>query len=240
MGRKLSVSVCLASYNGENYIEEQIMSIIRQFKEGDELIISDDGSTDRTVEIVKELQKSYPMISFYPGPKMGFSCNFGNAAIHAKCDVVMYSDQDDIWREDKLEHICQEFQRNKECTTVLHTMSTFDEDIERDTNLFPISHRKGFIGNFIKSSYWGCCIAVKREFLQGFLPFRDYCVGHDQLTGLMSEKFGKVIFCDEKLIYHRVHGDNTSLHRKSIPEMIKFRYKLYGDYRQARQLYKKK
>lgn len=230
MRRKLSVSVCLASYNGEQYIKDQIMSIIDQFEEGDELIVSDDGSTDRTCEIVKSLMIKYPMISLYPGPKMGFSCNFGNAAIRAKNDIVMYSDQDDIWKSDKLAVICKYFEKHPECTTILHSMATFDENIEEDTDIFPIVYHSGVLCNFIKSSYWGCCIAVRRKFLQRFLPFRDYCVGHDQLTGLMSERFGKVAFLNKRLIHHRIHGDNTSLKRKTIPEMIQFRKELYKDY----------
>ena len=234
MNRKLSVSVCLASYNGERYIEEQIMSIISQFQEGDELIVSDDGSKDRTCEIVQELSRRYSAINLVSGPRMGFSCNFGNAASYAKNDIVMYSDQDDIWNSDKLSIVCECFEKNPECTTILHSMSTFDENIEEDTNMFPIIYHSGVIRNFIKSSYWGCCIAVRNEFLKKFLPFRDYCVGHDQLTGLMSEQYGKVIFLDQKLIHHRVHGDNTSLKRKTIPQMIEFRYKLFGDLLNAR------
>lgn len=234
MSRKLSVSVCLASYNGERYIEEQILSIVEQFQEGDELIVSDDGSTDSTCKIVEVLRRKYPTIRLYPGPKMGFSCNFGNAARYAKNDIVMYSDQDDIWAPEKLATICECFEKDSQCTTILHSMSTFDENAEEDTNLFPIVYHSGVLRNFIKSSYWGCCIAVRRNFLQRFLPFRDYCVGHDQLTGLMSEQYGKVSFLDEKLIHHRVHGDNTSLKRNTVPEMIAFRWKLYGDFKEAR------
>ena len=238
MTRNLTVSVCLASYNGERYIEEQILSIIKQFQNGDELIVSDDGSSDNTVAIIQKMQKIYPCISLYPGPKMGFSCNFGNAAKYAQNDIIMYSDQDDIWCKDKLSKICNYFQKYSKYTTILHNMRTFDENPDIDTDLFSITYHKGVLRNFIKSSYWGCCIAVKREFLQAFLPFRDFCVGHDQITGLMSEKFGNVYFMNEKLIYHRVHGDNTSLKRKTVPEMIEFRRKLYHDYISACRMYR--
>lgn len=238
MNRDLTISVCLASYNGEEYIRDQLLSILTQLDECDEIIVSDDDSSDRTVEIVKEMQRECPIIKIIPGPKMGFSCNFGNAAFHAKKDIVLYSDQDDLWTPDKVETIISCFKNHSECTTILHNMSTFSENPETDTNLFPISHHKGVLRNFIKSSYWGCCMAVRREFLNRFLPFRDYCVGHDQLTGLMSEKYGKVVFIDKKMIYHRVHGDNTSLKRKTIPEMIIFRKELYKDYRFASRKYK--
>ncbi len=238
MKRKLSVSVCLASYNGEQYIKEQILSIINQFQEGDELIVSDDGSKDKTCAIVQEMSLQYPMIQLVPGPKMGFSCNFGNAAKYAKNDIVMYSDQDDVWDPEKLNKICSCFERDPACTTILHPMKTFDENIEVDTNQFPIVYHSGVLRNFIKSCYWGCCIAVRRDFLQKFLPFRDHCVGHDQLTGLMSEKYGKVAFLNEKLICHRVHGDNTSLHRKTPVEMVRFRVSLYGDFQYAQKRFK--
>jgi len=231
-------SVCIATYNGEKYIEEQIFSIQKQLTENDEIIVSDDGSTDNTIEIVKEMQKADSRIQIVKGPKMGFSCNFGNAMKYASGDVILFSDQDDIWEDDKIKEIDKIYDKNPKCTTVLHTMSTFNS-IQEDTGAIVITYKTGVLKNYLRSSYWGCCMAVKREFVTQFLPFRDYCVGHDQLIGLMSEKYGKTIFLDKKLIKHRLHDSNTSF---ALPfkKKIQFRLDMWKDYRYTNGVYKRR
>ena len=77
MKKDLSVSVCLASYNGEKYLKQQLDSILQQVRDGDELIISDDGSTDGTLALLRDYQKNYDNIRVVKGPKDGFSSNFG-------------------------------------------------------------------------------------------------------------------------------------------------------------------
>ena len=94
MKRQFSYTVCLASYNGATYIKSQIESIERQFSEKDELIVSDDGSSDNTLEVVSELNDEYHNITIVNGPHMGFSCNFGNAAKYAKYNDALYLGRD--------------------------------------------------------------------------------------------------------------------------------------------------
>lgn len=229
-------SVCIATYNGEKHIREQIQTIVDQTYAVDEIIISDDGSTDGTIDIVKELQQSDSRIKIFKGPQMGFASNFGHAMQQATMDVILLCDQDDVWEKDKVEKIEKVFSSNQECTTVMHAMSTFRVDSDL-TQEITIGYRKGFLLNYIKSCYWGCCMAVKREFIQRFLPFRNYCVEHDQLVGLFSEKYGKTIFLEDKLIRHRLHANNTSY---SLPwkKKIEFRVELGKDYIWSDRIYK--
>lgn len=233
--REYTYSVCLASYNGERYIEDQITSIMRQLDERDELIVSDDGSTDNTLEILNDLKKNYNNIMVIKGPQKGHSCNFGNAAQHASKDIVLFSDQDDIWLDNKLDIIDNVFHNNQDCTTILHTMNTFYTRTQKKCEISIVYH-KGFIRNYVKSCYWGCCMGVKTDFLKEFLPFRDQCVGHDQLIGLLTEKYGKCVFVEKPLIWHRLHGNNTS-HKRTIKEMIVFRMELLKDYQYERKKY---
>ena len=234
MSNGLSISVCIATYNGEKYIQEQLETIFPLLIEGDEVIISDDGSTDNTIDILNEYRKSYP-IYLVNGPQEGFSSNFGNAVLHAKNDIIVFSDQDDIWAENKLNLIREAFEDDK-LTTLLHNMATFRDHTLIDTEEIAIQYHPGVLRNFIKSCYWGCCMAVRREFVQRFLPFRKCCVGHDQLIGLMSEKFGKTAYINQKLIWHRLHQTNTSNHR-TVKQMIDFRIELQKDYRYAEQAF---
>lgn len=231
-------SVCIATYNGAKYIREQIESIQCQLDDQAEIIVSDDDSTDETLKIVSEMKEKDSRIQIVKGPKKGFSCNFENAVKHATGEIILFSDQDDIWEKDKVAQIERIFSKNADCTTVLHTMSTFDDKHE-DTNAIIMGYKTGVLRNYIRSSYWGCCMAVKREFLIRFMPFRAYCVGHDQLTGLMSEKHGKTVFLDEKLLRHRLHGSNTSF-TLPLDKKIKFRIELLRDYLYAEKIYKNK
>lgn len=227
----------MATYNGEKYIEEQIDSIMRQISAEDEVIISDDGSKDNTVLIIERMKEKYPQIMFVEGPRKGYSCNFGNAMKYATGDIVLISDQDDIWHEKKVEYIKDTFAQNPTCTTVMHKMNTFRKGNDSITNEIEVGYRGGMLRNWIKSCYWGCCMGVKREFIESFLPFRDYCVGYDQLIGLISEKYGKTVFINEKLIFHRLHEENTS-GRLPFLMKIKFRIDLLKDYRFTKNNYK--
>ncbi len=107
------VSVCIATHNGEEYIESQISSILPQLRENDEIIVSDDGSKDRTLDIVNAFKdkrikvhilKSEPVLkkhsNFYNATK-----NFENAIKNANGDFIFLCDQDDIWYNNKIE-IC--------------------------------------------------------------------------------------------------------------------------------------
>lgn len=226
--RKYTYSVCVATYNGEKYIEEQLVSILTQLTDKDEVIVSDDGSKDGTIAVVEHLKQTYPIIKIVKGPQKGFSCNFENAVKNASGDIILFSDQDDIWKANKVEKINEVFVNDEACTTILHTMSTFRAG-EDETHEIPMGYHSGVLRNWLMSSYWGCCMAVKREFMLKFLPFREYCVGHDQLTGLMTEKHGKVHFLDEDLIMHRLHDSNTSF-TQPLAKKIKFRMEMLRDY----------
>ena len=235
MARKYTYSVCVATYNGEKYIEEQLRTILCQLTDRDEVVVSDDGSKDGTLAVVEGLKQEYPIIKTVAGPQKGFSCNFENAVRNASCDIIVFSDQDDIWKPDKIEKINAIFERDAQCTTILHTMSTFRAR-EEEGHEIPMEYHKGIFRNWLMSSYWGCCMAVKREFMLRFLPFREYCVGHDQLTGLLTEKYGKVTFVQEDLIMHRLHDSNTSF-AQPFTKKIKFRIDMLKDYFYANRQY---
>lgn len=94
------ISVCMATYNGEEYIKEQLESILCQLGEMDEIIISDDGSTDNTLNIIESYNDSRIKIHINTG-KHGFVYNFENALQKAKGEYIFLSDQDDIWLPEK-------------------------------------------------------------------------------------------------------------------------------------------
>lgn len=104
MKDNLKLSVVMATYNGEKYICNQIDSILKQTLPIDEIIICDDGSTDSTLEIIKEYEIKYPFIKLYINKiSLGPNGNFKKAFSYASGDLMLPCDQDDIWYPNKVE-----------------------------------------------------------------------------------------------------------------------------------------
>ena len=107
------ISVCMATYNGEKYIRQQLCSIISQIGEGDEVIISDDGSTDSTLDIVRNMADG--RIRIVEGPcRQSPTLNFENALSHVKGDYIFLADQDDVWLPGKVS-ACMKWLGGYEC-----------------------------------------------------------------------------------------------------------------------------
>ena len=103
----MKIVVLMSTYNGEKYIKEQVDSILSQLSDSDELIISDDLSTDKTLDILSSYNdKRIKVINHQPHkglpPHVYATLNFENALKNAKGDYIFLSDQDDVWLEDKL------------------------------------------------------------------------------------------------------------------------------------------
>lgn len=205
------ISICIASYNGEKYIEEQLRSILLQIDINDEIIISDDGSSDGTLEIVKEFQKKYKNIFLVEGPHLGVIKNFENALLKAKGDIIFLCDQDDVWYENKVSTIVKGFQ-NKNIYLILHDANIIDENgkIIKDSFFLHRKSTKGLLKNIYRNSYLGCCMAFRKDILNKILPFPKYIEMHDWWIGLIVEKYWATSLEGSKLIGYRRHSNNVS------------------------------
>lgn len=221
----MSVSVLMATYNGEKYVEEQLDSIICQLSEDDELVISDDGSTDRTIEIIKNYVKRDKRIKIFTNNRFGIIKNFEFLIGKASNDIIFLSDQDDIWMENKVNRIKQTF-INSDKKLILHNGIHFVGEL-KDKNYRKIINKKrnGTFYNLISSSYWGCCISLKKELVNEILPFPKDIVAHDQWLGIVAEYYKEAFFLDEDLIFHRIHNANKTK-RLSTKGKIVFRIKM--------------
>lgn len=216
-------SIAMASYNGEMYISEQIDSILKNMKENDELIISDDGSSDNTRLIIQDYLQRDRRITFVNGPQKGLIKNFENALKYARGEVVFLCDQDDVWGEDKIERILAVI--NEDITLVLHDAVVFDgEEVIHSSFMQHRKSKSGLFNNIIKNSYIGCCMAFRREILNYALPFPNNICMHDQWIGLVSELYGKNKHIEDRLLHYRRHGSNvSSMVGESIIKKIKNR-----------------
>lgn len=209
-GNKM-ISVCMATYNGEKYLKEQLDSILKQIKSSDELIISDDGSTDSTRIIIKEYQKEYKNIYLIDGPKMGVQKNFENALKTSQGDIIFLSDQDDIWMDDKVNEVLEAFQ-NPNVVLILHDAQIVDQNgqVIEDSFFEHRGSKSGLFENLWKNSYLGCCMALRRSVLECSLPFPPKIEMHDWWIGLIGEMMGEVRLIDKPLLKYRRHGENVS------------------------------
>lgn len=208
----IRVSVAMATYNGEKYIKEQIDSILVNLNENDELIISDDGSTDKTIKIIKQYMENDSRIKLYDGPHNGVKQNFANAINSCSGKFIFLSDQDDIWMDNKVEEVLNVFEENKNITLVLHNCKIVNKNLEENKETF-FEYRnsgKGIIKNIWKNTYIGCCMVFKREIKNKFLPIPNDIEMHDQWIGIINEKYGKSYFLDKCLIKYRRHEKNVS------------------------------
>lgn len=220
----MKISVAMATYNGGRYIEEQLESILKQLKDDDEVVISDDGSTDNTLDIIKKINDE--RIRIINGPKKGVKQNFGNAIAKCTGDYIFLADQDDIWMSDKVEIVLKAF-KEKHCTCVVHDAEVFESDSGKIIEPSFFAWRKsgkGVIKNIWKNTYIGCCMAFKANIKRDILPIPNDIKMHDQWIGIICEKHGGSVFIPDILIKYRRHKDNqTDMRHDGFGSMIKNR-----------------
>lgn len=220
------ISVCIATYNGERYIRQQIESIVCQLNVDDEIIVSDDGSTDGTLDIVKGIGDKRIKIIEGPGRKSPI-LNFECALKASKGDFIFLSDQDDVWKPDKVE-ICMKWLKTYHC--VLSDAEVTDNRLKPlYPSLYDIMQvRQGRIYNTIwKNGYTGCCMAFRRDVVEASLPFPKDIPMHDIWIGNVAAYKYNVIFIPDRLIHFRRHENTISCNGKgskfTIWQQMKFR-----------------
>ena len=197
------ISVCVATYNGERFVEEQLRSILSQLGPEDEVIVSDDESTDRTLDIVASLED--PRIRVLHSTAHYFKWNFHNALQAAKGNIIFLSDQDDVWLQGKVEKCVKALE---DVDLVIHDSRVVDNDMNV---VHPSFFRfygsgPGLLKNSLNNTYFGSCMAFRRSVLEAALPFpKSNEIGHDIWLGLVAEMTGKVQFLDEPLLLYRRH-----------------------------------
>ena len=200
-----TVSVCMAAYNGEKFILEQVKSVLSQLQNNDELLIFDDLSSDATVNIVTQFQ-SDPRIKLTINPsKLGVVKNFERILAAAKGDYIFLCDQDDVWLPSKVKECLAALEKN---ILVVTDCKVVNQDLsEISPSFFELRNSgKGILKNIWKNSYLGCCMAFRRELLNIGLPIPAKIPMHDMWLGLLAEKQGSVLFIPRKLSLYRRHN----------------------------------
>lgn len=116
-GKNMRISVAMATYNGARFITEQLDSIRLQSLPVDQVILRDDGSSDQTLEIVREYLETYELAPAWRitqnGKRLGYAENFRAAVEETDGDYVFFCDQDDIWEPDRVEDMVSEMENGE-------------------------------------------------------------------------------------------------------------------------------
>lgn len=207
------VQILLSSYNGEKYIREQIDSILKQDYPNISLLIRDDGSTDKTVDIIKEYVANDPRISFYQGENVGVRESFFDLMRNADTSMDYYalSDQDDVWKPHKISRAIMllgdcDKQPALYCgRTELVTQELIP--IKSTIKKAPI--RPHFGNALVENIATGCTCVFSRSLMElvvNHIP--EFTVMHDWWLYLSASAFGKVVFDEEACVLYRQHEHN--------------------------------
>lgn len=221
------ISVAMATYNGERYIREQLESIAHQSLQPLELVVTDDGSTDATLQIVGDFARSapFPVRVFRNETRLGYADNFLKAASLCQGDLIALSDQDDIWIENKLS-VCSEFFGNSEVLLVAHSAWTLLESGTRGRR-FPNFTRTQILGPGSSDPLafvYGFAMVIRRDLLNLAqlsipVPRPARLPGHDQLLWFLAASLGAIATTPHALTLYRQH--QTNLFGVQIPTVAK-------------------
>jgi glycosyltransferase involved in cell wall biosynthesis len=216
----------MATCNGSQFIKEQLQSILVQLGPDDELLVSDDNSSDDTVQLIKS----------FNDPRISIDLNhFGNPVLNfeylvqkAKGDYVFLSDQDDIWAPNKVEIFLKVFMNNSDVSLVLSDIQIINIEGEKVNKVFyQNGFKTGFLKNILINNFIGCSMAFRKEIRNFILPFPKSIAMHDWWIGTCCLLFSKIYFIDQKLHNYRRHDYNfTQKGKTSLCKKITFRWNL--------------
>lgn len=204
------ISVCIATYNGEGLILTQLRSILPQLGKEDEIVISDDASTDATRQEILSLNDS--RIRIVDGPAMGSPIpNFENALRHAKGDYIFLSDQDDCWMPGKVEVSLQKLREGYDCVMTDCMVTDAHLNVTNPSFMSCNRTRDGRFYNLLcKNGYIGGCMALTRQLKERCLPFPRHIPMHDLWIGNVASFYYRMAFIHQPYSYFRRNGNNVS------------------------------
>ena len=207
----MKISIAMATYNGAKYLPAQLDSFLAQTRLPDELIITDDGSTDDTLDIIKRFAETapFPVIYSQNEQNLGFAGNFNVALQKTTGDVVFLSDQDDVWFQEKLSVITNVFERNRDVMVVINDAKIVDGALN-DTGLTKLGQVRS-LGLPDTSFVTGCCSALRSRFLSALQPLPDHGLFvHDTWLHALANRLEVRILLETPMQQYRRHASNAS------------------------------
>lgn len=218
---KLSVAMC--TYNGERFVADQLRSILGQSRSVDEIVVSDDGSNDGTLDRVRETLAAYagkaPELRVLAGERLGIVRNFARAVEACTGDIIFLCDQDDVWLPSKVWEIAALFERDPGALLACSDAHLVDGNLEplgrsqfqmvrmTDGLRRSLEGPSGFEVLMRRNVVTGATAAFRRSLLKVALPFADGWM-HDGWLAIMAAAGGGLRLVAKPLVLYRQHGSN--------------------------------
>lgn len=206
-----TVSIALATYNGADYLSEQLGSFLTQTVSPTELVVCDDGSTDRTLEILDGFARAAPfqVLVHRNERRLGYGHNFAKALGLCRGDIIFLSDQDDVWYPEKIASILKIAAENPTAQVILNDAALTDGRLS-PTGATKISQLRA-AGLGLDSFIQGSCAAIRGPFLRLALPLPASCEAHDSWIVELARFLGAKLVVERDLQFYRIHSSNTSV-----------------------------
>lgn len=224
------ITVLLCTYNGAAYVRAQLQSILDQTVQDLHVVVSDDGSTDETLEIVEAMAAAHPgriTILRQDPPTGSAQRHFLKLLVEQAYDVadyIMLSDQDDVWLPDKVEKTLARMQADEaacraageaHASILVHCDSRIVDRALREIAPSFVAYQKMTPSRcqlqqlLVQNNVVGGAIMMNRALAERITEIPAHCVMHDQWIALVASAFGHIDFVPESLYLYRQHGDNV-------------------------------
>ena len=223
-----SVSIALATYNGQRHIHRQLESLAAQSRLPAELVITDDGSADDTLKIVGAFAKTapFPVHIHCNDSRLGYRANFMRAASMCRSELIAFCDQDDYWYPSKIAELVKPF-CDPEVLLAYHNADLVTEDGTRIGSLASFAARQPILEPLSSGPWWPFALGFTEVFRRSLMDlfylwpktlnqnFENEPLGHDRWVFILATVFGKIAYLNQPLVAHVQHGKNTFGFRKN-------------------------
>lgn len=244
----MSTAVAMALYNGETFLYKQLESIRTQTQPPDQVVFCDDGSKDRTVQIVRSYIEEHGLqdrwsITVNP-QNLGYARNFFHAMSLCDADYVFLADQDDIWKKDKLEVMTKTMDRHKNIKLLSCKFEIMDENDQVMHGVMARQQKQTHgltqitTEDLLRGFYWpGMIMCARKTFLDALLPqVKDLTIAHDRILSHCAADAGAFYDYDYVGAYHRRHSNNTAKEEHRVLKLLNLERKL-SDISDAKKLW---
>lgn len=233
------ISICIATYNGEKYIEEQLLSILNQTRQADEVVICDDNSSDNTAKIITQFIQnnnlSLKWSLILNQKNKGYPSNFYYCIENCNGDIIFFSDQDDIWEKDKIEKMQAILNENSNIKLLSCNHGVIDYQGNKINNLMTpkiseiMTIEQITIQEILRAYRWpGMTMAIRKNYYeQIYHNFKDLSIAHDFILAIFAANDNAFYYYDYIGTYHRRHGNNAAEEEHRISKLLNLKRKLH-------------
>jgi glycosyltransferase involved in cell wall biosynthesis len=216
------IDILLSTYNGSKYLQELLLSLLGQTYKNWKLFIRDDGSTDRTMDIINHYTKEYPNKIIYINDThhhLGTSQSFSKLLAYSQSEFIMFCDQDDVWLKYKIEVTLEKMvQLEKESPNqplLVHTdLVVVDKDLQIISNSFwryqKLNPSYDSLNNIlVQNVVTGCTMMMNRRLKELSYPIADNAIMHDWWIALVASIYSGIYYVRVAPILYRQHDGNN-------------------------------